>query len=471
MKIWLLDVYKETKALLNEQKYTYFSSLMRSFAGSGFEPLPLPNEFNLIMVDFMNAFDNQNAEREDKRRTVAKLTGKPQPKGVIYLNDATVDQFSYAAQALTPKIKEALEAGIPVVVVGGTYQEEITIDKPVIHSYTWLLNDYPSLKITNFSPNVGPVSIDCVHSDRAVKELHKQFEADLTWEVAFNWERDKPIKFFRRKIDQSPFEPLFENKKKQPVGFALQAFNSELILLPNIRDCLKRSEYIAYILNTFLPQFRPSWFPEKWSGSYEPELLKEKGRLLEIEKEKILEDFKQKEAKIEEQKKRLRSFVDLVTQADDRLVSAVKRSFEDIFSVQVTDLDEIRDTQGKHRLFDLVVLIDGKRIALEIKGGKRSLSKEMLDKVQRNVETYLNESNDRLDGVVLILNDQLAKAPQNREPFASHMIQDAEEREIAVLSTPVLMEIMAMRINNECSQQRFVAALTRPGLVEPPTDK
>ncbi|WP_217558867.1 hypothetical protein [Paenibacillus sp. GbtcB18] len=471
MKIWLLDVYKKTEELIVDQKI-YSSSIIRRFDGYGFEPIPLPHEFDLVLIDYMNAGNNQSAEIQDRRRELEQLTGEPQRKTFGGVNDDLTFQFSHAAQYLSPRTVEALKAGIPVVVIGGKFDKELNFgDQPLIHSYTWLLNTLPSLKVTDLSPWEGPASIDCVSSDRAVKELANQFEGDLTWEVAFDEKGDKPFKLFRKKSEQSPLEPLFENKKKQPVGFVFQAFKSELILLPNIRDCQTRSQYIAYILNEFLPQFRPGWYPDRWSGTYIPEVLKEKSGILEMEKKKFLEELEQKEAKVQGQINTLKSYIDLVTQADDRLVTVVKRSFNEIFGAKVTDLDSNRDGKGKPRLFDLLASIEGRQIAIEIKGGKRSLSKDMLDKVQANVGTYLKETNAKLFGTILVLNDQLAKAPENREPFAPHMIQDAEQREIVVLPTPVLMDLMAMHLTGELSSSNFLALITKPGLVKLPQKK
>ncbi|MGX4584509.1 hypothetical protein [Paenibacillus chitinolyticus] len=471
MRIWLLDVYKKTEELIADHKI-YPSSIIRIYDGYGFEPIPLPHEFDLVLIDFMNANDNQLTELQDRRRELEQLTGQPQRKSFRGVNSETFFQFSHAAGDLSPRIVEALRAGIPVVVIGGKFNTEVNFpDQPLIHSYSWLLNTLPSLKVTDQSPAEGPASIDCVSSDRAVKELAKQFEGDLTWEVAFNGKRDNLFKLFRKKSEQSPFEPLFENKKKQPVGFVLQAFNRELILLPNIRDCQTRSQYIAYILNEFLPQFRPGWYPERWSGTYMPEVLKEKSRALEMERKRILGELERKEAKVQGQIDTIQSFIDLVTQADERLVTVVKRSFDEIFGAKVTDLDSNRDGKEKPRLFDLLASIEGRQIAIEIKGGKRSLSKDMLDKVQANVGTYLRETNAKLHGTVLVLNDQLAKAPENREPFAPHMIQDAEQREIAVLPTPVLMGLIAMRITGDLNNSDFLALITKPGLVKLPQKK
>ncbi|GKS10870.1 hypothetical protein YDYSY3_18700 [Paenibacillus chitinolyticus] len=467
MKIWLLDVYKKTEELIADQKI-YSSSIIRHFDGYGFESIPLPHEFDLVLIDFMNAGNNQLTELLDHRREL-ELKGQPQRKSIGGINRDSSFEFSHAAEYLSQRTVEALEAGIPLVVIGGKFDKELNLgDEPLIHSYSWLLNTFPFLKVTDQSPAEGPASIDCVSLDRSVKELADQFEGDLTWEVAFDGKRDKPFKLLRKKSEQSPWSPLFENKKKQPVGFVLQAFNSELILLPNIRDCQTRSRYIAYILNEFLPHFRPGWYPDRWSGTYIPEVLKERSRAIEMEKKRILEDLDRKEARVQGQINTIKSFIDLVTQADHRLVTVVKRSFNEIFGAKVTDLDSNRDGKGKPRLFDLLASIEGRKIAIEIKGGKRSLSKDMLDKVQANVGTYLRETNDKLHGTVLVLNDQSAKAPGNRESFAPHMIQDAEQRKIAVLSTPVLMDLMAMRLTDELSNSDFLAIITKPGLVKLP---
>lgn len=161
------------------------------------------------------------------------------------------------------------------------------------------------------------------------------------------------------------------------------------------------------------------------------------------------------------------SFIDLLTQSDERLVVAAQRAFKEIFGAQITDLDLKRDLQNKPRLFDLIAVINSKRIAIEVKGGSRSLNKVMLNKVQDNLKTFRDEFPAReIYATLLILNDQYSKAPDKRELIAPQMIKDAEQRKITVLSTPILMEIMAMYLSGDLLKTDLLAILSKPGLVQ-----
>jgi hypothetical protein len=85
-----------------------------------------------------------------------------------------------------------------------------------------------------------------------------------------------------------------------------------------------------------------------------------------------------------------------------------------VFGISILDLDSERDQERKPRLFDLIAPFEGNQFAVEIKGGKRSLKKDMLDKTEENVNDYLREYPGKsLDGTVL--NDQISKAPIDRK--------------------------------------------------------
>jgi hypothetical protein len=72
----------------------------------------------------------------------------------------------------------------------------------------------------------------------------------------------------------------------------------------------------------------------------------------------------------------------------------------------------------------------------------------------------------KLDGIVLTINDQISKAPKDREPFAPHIVEDAEGRGITVLSTPVLMELIAMYLSGDITHLDLVAVFSKPGLTQ-----
>ncbi|MGW8957368.1 hypothetical protein [Paenibacillus sp. NPDC055715] len=468
MKIWLLDVYSKTNAQLSPSFDAFSSSLVRRYDGQGFEAIPAHQEFQMIIIDFMNASDNQNVERIDQLQNLEKEMGTPQRKSIVYFNsDAVIYECSYAIRELSPKIQEALKAGIPVVVIAGELQHDMSSEEKK-HNYTWLLNVHQFLTITDIAPKTGPISISYSNSDRAVKNLYEKFKKDLAWEVAFTTPQQENKPFFtRRKRNPKYFQSLFTNVKNQVVSFVLQEGNSELIVLPNIKNTEKRGHYIAYILNEFLPQFRPGWFPDRWAGAYTPNILSKKKLLLKVEKERLLQEFKYKEDQLQNQESIMMSFIDLLTQSDERLVVAVQRAFKEIFGAQITDLDLKRDLQNKPRLFDLIAIINSKRIAIEVKGGSRSLNKVMLNKVQDNLKAFRDEFPAReIYATLLILNDQYSKAPDKREPIAPQMIKDAKQRKITVLSTPILMEIMTMYLSGDLLKTDLLAILSKPGLVQ-----
>jgi hypothetical protein len=337
----------------------------------------------------MNTSENQNQERIDNLERVTRETGIPQPMAVLRFNDAGGIMYEYAKQQLAPKLREALEDGIPLVIIAGKAH-----DYNGNRNYDWLLELYKTLSITEFRPKTGPASLSCTSPDRAVKDLYEEFQSDLVWEASYkNLDEEARrlllirIAFGRGKGELPQFHPLFLNVKKDPVAFTLQVGKGELVLLPNIDNIEIRSRYIEYILNEFLPQFRPAWFSDRWTGTYTPAVLEEKESQLQVEKERMLRKIQEQEKQLEDQRHKMKSFIDLLTQADSRLVEAVQRAFQDLLGIKVVDLDAQRDEEGKPRLFDLIATIEGKHFAIEIKGGQRSLKKAMLDQTEDNVQT------------------------------------------------------------------------------------
>ena len=244
--------------------------------------------------------------------------------------------------------------------------------------------------------------------------------------------------------------PILESKYGDDVAGVIIPKDSEgnhlkerIIILPQTEN---KSEVIPTLLKEVLPEISPHLFPHvegaRWVERDEYELesvLNLKGQKVEARK-RVEKEIKELDIKIAEERGKFGFLHRIITGWSDELVRDVKTCLEFIGFEQVRDVDEEIKNKAKKvpKQEDLQILDDSPALLIEIKG-LSGLPKEIeTNQVEKYISRRMKEW-DRTDirGVSIInhLRNVHGLERENENVFSKQQKEDAEDRDITILTT------------------------------------
>jgi len=240
---------------------------------------------------------------------------------------------------------------------------------------------------------------------------------------------------------EDPWKTLAKNKFGTAIALCrCRCKNGTVIVLPQIAD---KTTFITKLFTDVLPELAPHLFPDiekgKWTHCPEYELE----RVVELKKaeEVIEQNAKAEIAALEIELAKARAadgwIHDLLTGTDKELVDAVKTALKLLGFVNVVDVDEERDRDGKSRREDIQIQDQSPLLILDVKGLGTCPSDDDALQADKHAAIRMRELK-RTDIIALcIVNHQRHMPPLEREnamPFRKELLDAAEELTLGLMT-------------------------------------
>lgn len=239
---------------------------------------------------------------------------------------------------------------------------------------------------------------------------------------------------------RAAWSPLAVNKYGSPVGMMGQGEKGFTIVVPQLAD---KAGFLKELLAVALPEIAPHLFPDLEQSAWTRRADYELSRVVELqaEKDRIVAKAKADIASLDEEIKRDRAanawLHDLLTGTGQPLELAIEKAFYEVGFKRITNVDELRDAEGKSRREDLRVEDKSPMLVVDIKGIGGYPSDE--DATQANKHALINTKElGRTDIQGLsIINHQRLMPPLDREnnmPFRQELLDVAGETGLGLMT-------------------------------------
>jgi hypothetical protein len=246
-----------------------------------------------------------------------------------------------------------------------------------------------------------------------------------------------------------------------------------VLVLPQI---VRRGEFLTVLLRDVLPELAPHLFPHLKLWFSEPgyslpgvaERVEELGRVEEEAQRRIAN----LSAEITELEKRYGILRDLLTEKDDKLVQAVKATFELMDFATVIDRDIERDEAGLERREDLRVIEPDRPVLLIDVTGSQGLSSDekLISETQKHVQLAQHDLGDLNVHAITIINHQRNREPLLREDKSlmnEARIILARQSGIGLLSTWDLFRLARSYVDNKLRHSEVTELFYQAGRIDP----
>lgn len=269
--------------------------------------------------------------------------------------------------------------------------------------------------------------------------------------------------------------PLAKNKYGQTVAALIgpekDSEQRALFLLPRIAE---RPQFLQRLVDETLPRFAPKLFPHVQQGEWTKQPPYELPGVAEIrtEMEQVQEEAKAKvaelEGKIEERREEHGFLHELLTEDDDRLVAAVKRTLELLGFQDVRDVDE--EAENKKALREDLQVWDRESLLIcEVKGiGGPPREADALQ-VTKYIAPRMKETGQPAQGLTIV-NHQLRVEGLQRQKdnvFQSDVVTSAESYHVGLLTTWNLFRLARAYLRYGWRPEQVADLFYKYGVIEP----
>lgn len=240
--------------------------------------------------------------------------------------------------------------------------------------------------------------------------------------------------------------PLYENLNDDFLGIYLnwgynfsETDRPAFVILPGYKEYPKVLSKLLKALAEIYPKFLPEIADSNWmtNSQYYPK------KIAEID-EHIKQIIKETEDRVsslqdqkEQEKERYSYLHNLLTESGDKLKDAVLRTLQDVFKMNVEDMDSTRKNDFKE---DLLIGEESGSILMEVKGTRNSYPPftyvtQVFSHLLKNRTKYPNA----IGG--LIVNHDLLKAPKDRSLAYVNPDEEEQLNEIIYIDTRILFDL------------------------------
>jgi len=285
-------------------------------------------------------------------------------------------------------------------------------------------------------------------------------------------------KFVNSDSHISGWLPLIKNKFNEDVAGVILSDNGFIFIFPQVKS---KAAFLAEFLSDFLPEIAPQLFPyhegKKWIHRTEYELPIVIQKLNEIERlqaetEKRIAELN---SEIENERQSHQYMYDLLTETGDKLVSAVKKTLENLGFQDVVDVDEqiANDDKSKNKDEDLqITLEDGLLILTEIKGLVGRPSDDDALQVSKHLIPRMRQLNRTDIRGLFIVNHQRNLPPDSRlngknQLFNEPVLETSERSYVGLMTTWNLYKILRNFQKLGWQYEHIKPLFVQNGFVEP----
>jgi hypothetical protein len=268
------------------------------------------------------------------------------------------------------------------------------------------------------------------------------------------------------------------NKYKAPVAGVFTPDKNKdgwVFIFPQIEN---KSGFLHEFLRDVLPELVPELFPysesSQWinKDEYQSSLILEKKR----EIEKVEENAKQRVDEIKEEIKREQEKIEyqnnLLTETNDSLVKAVKKSLEVLGFERVIDVDEELAKQGinNSKNEDLQILDEPVTVLIEVKGVTGFPTDSDTLQITKHVPIRMKQWNrTNVKGLTIINHQRAISAIQrvHNQVFRDLLVTSAEEQDLGLLTTFDLYRLVRSFVQNNWKHENIKDLFVQSGRIEP----
>ena len=251
-------------------------------------------------------------------------------------------------------------------------------------------------------------------------------------------------------LDDSGERVLAKNQYDQPVVVA--ASQPKALFLPRIQNEQRRNEAAKFLMLRTIPAL----FPEVMADQYLPERVQELEAARGTEITRHRKCLAQIDAEIDEERKFAARYAGLGSLMDEGLKDLVKRTLEEVFNLEVIDLDE-RYPEAKNG--DL--LVEDVNLLIETRGSEsRNVGLGGINNVAGHAKILVSKSVP-VDHRLLVFNGQLAVPPASRnEPFHQRVREEADIQGVHLLTGRDLLDRVGRARRGTYGRQDLLDELT-----------
>jgi len=273
--------------------------------------------------------------------------------------------------------------------------------------------------------------------------------------------------------DQFPWEPLAHNKFGDVVSvMRSMGETGTLIVVPQFAD---KAGFLAELFKEVLPDLAPHLFPENAASAWTTRPEYELSRIVELEAEQRAVqqraecDVHRLQREIEKERVASGWLHDLIAGNNSTLVAAVKEALRRIGFVDVRDVDEERDKEGKPRREDLQIHDVQPVLVVDVKGLGGHPADTDAFQSHKHATLRIQEWK-RFDVQALtIINHQRHMPPLNRDnqmPFRQEILDFATEVKMGVITAWDLYRFVRSAMKLSWTSEQTKPVLYRLGRID-----
>ncbi len=427
------------------------------------------HEFDILILDLTNEIKKEfkplsTDDRKSRKQTIVSLVCRypanlfdPRPLSASLLG-TRIGEVQNRKFIQIVFASDNYDIDYEFIEISDGYPKSHPIEKYSIYSF--------NSQIPLSQPRIGKeVSICSIRDD--IFNLLKKHSSDLNYEQTFHhpteWNNEK-----EQYVPSTKFLPLIKNINEEIVSFIQVLGNHITLVLPNIKD---KKEFTSELLKSILPSQYPDVFPFstqfKWIES--PDYYTPNQQALINEKIHLQDEFEKKQLaidnKISDNNKKYKFLHDLLTETDNKLVSAVYSFLKFLEFKNVTLMDEKSATIKEE---DIQVEHENGILVIETKGIGGTSTDSDCSQISKIKHRRCKERNAFDVWALYIVNHQRFLPPLSRRnpPFTENQIEDAKNDERGLVTTWQLFNLYSNIQSGLITKQEARKQILDYGLVK-----